>query len=550
MKLRAHISISSLTHKLKDRHRTWSQVCWLSASDFNLWVVGFLGVAALIFSISKGKMGNFSSLPWLSEKKSSLEELQWVPGLQNVGNNCFMNVILQALASCFCFHPFLQKIIVESESSLDEEQVKGLPLTVALADLLRELCTRCGGRTVLNPQKVMCAMHSYIPQFNLSRQQDAAEAFLHLLSSLREEFTACYLPNYGSLADFSAFTNCRILPSRGINVQSEHERWKNHFIGPFDGILGSILTCQTCSFQISLNFEYFHSLPLSPVTNDGTGIVVGCTLEDCLKQFVVADRVENYHCNHCWHTAAVKYLSLREETEGEIGKLKCCTEHDFCDCRRTLHLEALPWSNNYSCTFKQLSIARCPKILCIHIQRVSVNEFGELFKLQGHISFPLMLDLSPYVKTGVEVRNWEETFQRGDAEQQYPRSISPLKHFYMQYDTGMINPIYGLIGDKICSEALVAEQGCSETELAGIYMRSHEKEGNLALRCPTYNLVSLVEHFGGAGSGHYIVYRRMRAESGETHWFSISDCEVYSVSETDVLAAEASLLFYERITES
>lgn len=43
----------------------------------------------------------------------------------------------QALASCFCFHPFLQKIIVESESSLDEEQVKGLPLTVALADLLR-----------------------------------------------------------------------------------------------------------------------------------------------------------------------------------------------------------------------------------------------------------------------------------------------------------------------------------------------------------------------------------------------------------------------------
>lgn len=86
-----------------------------------------------------------------------------------------------------------------------------------------------------------------------------------------------------------------------------------------------------------------------------------------------------------------------------------------------------------------------------------------------------MLDLSPYVKTGVEVRNWEETFQRGDAEQQYPRSISPLKHFYMQYDTGMINPIYGLIGDKICSEALVAEQGCSETELAGIYMRSHEK---------------------------------------------------------------------------
>lgn len=76
-----------------------------------------------------------------------------------------------------------------------------------------------------------------------------------------------------------------------------------------------------------------------------------------------------------------------------------------------------------------------------------------------------------------------------------------------------------------------------------------------------YRLSSVVEHFGRVGSGHYTVYRSVRADSNiedpakhcetpSSHWFCISDSEVHSVSETDVLTAEASLLFYERIIES
>lgn len=76
-----------------------------------------------------------------------------------------------------------------------------------------------------------------------------------------------------------------------------------------------------------------------------------------------------------------------------------------------------------------------------------------------------------------------------------------------------------------------------------------------------YRLVSVVEHFGRACGGHYTVYRSLQSESHEEHpdenckpslmhWFCISDSNVYRVSEEDVLAAEASLLFYERIVES
>lgn len=77
-----------------------------------------------------------------------------------------------------------------------------------------------------------------------------------------------------------------------------------------------------------------------------------------------------------------------------------------------------------------------------------------------------------------------------------------------------------------------------------------------------YRLVSVVEHFGRAGSGHYTIFRSLRHEQPQSpdrniqnsndaplYWFCISDSEVSRVSETDVLAAEASLLFYERIVE-
>lgn len=74
----------------------------------------------------------------------------------------------------------------------------------------------------------------------------------------------------------------------------------------------------------------------------------------------------------------------------------------------------------------------------------------------------------------------------------------------------------------------------------------------------SYQLVSVVEHFGKAGSGHYTVYRSVRVEFSEDvsddylnqtpmRWFCISDSQVHAVSVEGVLSSEASLLFYERI---
>lgn len=137
-----------------------------------------------------------------------------------------------------------------------------------------ELCIARDARAVLSPRRLMHAMTSHIPNFNLTSQQvffslqyannhrqyqcvnlhnsqvqDAEEALSHLLSSLRAELSESYVHDHSSLADAIALPNCRIVTQR-MQGESELERWRQSFLGPFDGILGSFLTCQSCSFQV------------------------------------------------------------------------------------------------------------------------------------------------------------------------------------------------------------------------------------------------------------------------------------------------------------
>ncbi|KAK7318501.1 hypothetical protein RJT34_03203 [Clitoria ternatea] len=514
---------------------------WIGATVGGL--VGFVGV---IFALKDPKTFSFFARDNTSHKPLLL------PGLHNLHNNCFLNVVLQALASCFCFQRFIHGTIRDcGNKDLDEN----MPLALSLSSLLQELSSVSAERVTLSPRNLMLTMSNYIPNFNLTSQQDAAEALLHVLCSLREEFGGCYAPKMSSLADIFASNN-RILAPIQRDCQSEQERWQQLFLGPFDGILSSSLTCQTCSSQISINFEHFVCLPLSPVLSDNSTIRVGCTLADCLKQFIVAEHVENYRCSHCWHKAAIKYLSVMEGNEIELGKLRRCSDQEQCDCQKMYNLEKLPWSNRFSHTLKQLSIARCPRILCIQVKRVHMNVFGEQVKLQGHISFPLILDVFSFMTTRLGLK-----IQEVDYNMKCNRRSTMPKHYNLQSE---IRPLkfgyfFGAAREQIHSDSLIDNGFITPSNREVLHTDTVDVSHNLDSRetC-LYRLVSVVEHFGRAGSGHYTVYRCVRMESSEDvsddyfsqtsmHWFCVSDSQVHAVSEEDVLSSEASMLFYERI---
>jgi ubiquitin carboxyl-terminal hydrolase 30 len=77
-------------------------------------------------------------------------------------------------------------------------------------------------------------------------------------------------------------------------------------------------------------------------------------------------------------------------------------------------------------------------------------------------------------------------------------------------------------------------------------------------RSKLYGLTTVVEHYGVPGVVHYAVYMRVASnlESSDPGqpllglgrtWFYISDGDVLQVLEDDVLGADATLLFYERL---
>ncbi|KAK1683174.1 hypothetical protein QYE76_044022 [Lolium multiflorum] len=492
-------------------------------------------------------------IPWILRKLfSESERVYYTAGLRNLGNNCFLNVILQALASCDHFVSSLDDLL-GSDDVLPEDQSERMPLIFALSSLLEDLTIVRDERIVLNPQSVMHALRFYVSHFNLTRQQDASEAFGHLLTSVRDEFSHCYVPYKSSLADITMF-HSKVYKQREGN-QSECERWKQNIFGPFDGTIGSTLSCRNCSSVLSLDFENFHCLPLSPVPDINGDIISGCSLVDCLKHFTVLEQLDHYRCDHCWHNAAAKYFSLKSEVDEEkVNKLRTCVDYDSCDCKQLFGPDKSTWSVSSKAT-KQLAITRCPKILCIHLLRASVSLSGELVKRQGHISFPLLLDLSPFAGG---------TFSTGQGPG--PSTMNkqiydmPSLHLYQQLNAQMpINmfPTGGNSSSQPRKDEVSNGGGCSLYKgSAGVATSTSSSwSTSFSTRKELYTLSAVVEHYGICGGGHYAAYRRVASNPDANdpvrprgkHWVYISDDHVSQVSEVDVLAAEATLLFYERL---
>lgn len=92
MKNRRDVNMYSLIDKIKhDGHALLSSV-----SQFHV-VAGVLGVSSLIFAVKSHKIGYLPDLFSKFDGNDSSRKLSSIAGLHNLGNNCFLNVILQVI---------------------------------------------------------------------------------------------------------------------------------------------------------------------------------------------------------------------------------------------------------------------------------------------------------------------------------------------------------------------------------------------------------------------------------------------------------------------
>mmetsp|Transcript_8889 Transcript_8889/g.10290 ORF Transcript_8889/g.10290 Transcript_8889/m.10290 type:complete len:793 (+) Transcript_8889:106-2484(+) len=317
---------------------------------------------------------------------------------------------------------------------------------------------------------------------------------------------------------------------------------------PFTGWLGSCLRCQTCQRVRPIRNSPFFDLPLIPTSvhqNTYKHNTSSCTLGQCLSVFVSVEHVADVDCNNCGRLKKMNEIEedlqllkntitsmkkrgkgpeITPETYKELAYQQSQYDtlaefaHDYEeeDDRIQHNEDDVYLKNNVTVVpqrggaLKCLLITRLPAILCLHIQRRYYNNrSGRMEKIQQHVVFPEVLDMSKYCA-------YSEECMRPSRQK------------------------------KVSSHAVC---------WAGNYGNHHGNGSleQLSSNKMLYRLMSVVEHKGNAHSGHYQTYRRLCTERGHTtssnnkfdKWAFLSDEHVAIVNWNQVCQCQAYMLFYE-----
>ena len=198
-------------------------------------------------------------------------------------------------------------------------------------------------------------------------------------------------------------------------------------------------------------------------------------------------------------------------------------------------------------------IRECTQVLCLQLQRARWKSSGSLEKLGGHVSFPLCLDLSPYCCASAQPLLGQlapSASSRKRAAMSKPQHKSSQAPSSQPCNTACEGNNGDLIGPH--SHEQTAKQSCTPGG------RSSQQQPYSSRNC--YNLIAVVVHHGTAASGHYSTYRRldecMHADKSDclTHehsaaciWVCASDEHVRWADVEEVLACQASILFYKKV---
>eukprot|EP00794_Sanderia_malayensis_P014347 gene14347-15843_t len=266
------------------------------------------------------------------------------PGLINLGNTCFINCLLQGLASLSGFCQWMNALKKDDQESMLQNSLQDM-----LEVLTNKAKTECDVFTVSEIVECLQA-HGWIIT---SEQQDTHEFFQILLSTLDEEMAHNIREEeqYKFKTDSSIAEKTSIIgkvaeyfPAKSLEMQS-----------PFKGMLANRMKCTKCNHK-SVRFDPFESVSLRIPQ---LSALTGATLELCLADFAKSEKVDGVECPKC--------TSMADSGIAIKASLK-----------------------------KQLSFSKLPNCLCIHIQRSYFMADGTAYKNDQFVRFTDILDLQPY----------------------------------------------------------------------------------------------------------------------------------------------------------
>ncbi|KAG6619933.1 Ubiquitin-specific protease [Phytophthora cinnamomi] len=414
-----------------------------------------------------------------------------VPGLQNLGNTCFFNAILQALASLPSVHEFLEEI--EQRARVTR---RSIAFTGALRDCLEALAPReehepCG---VVAPRTLNAELTSKLRAFRGNKQQDSQELLQFLFKLVNSEQRRCSVQDRG-LVDLYAGSEIEPATARSISDLRLSQAVDERNWNPLQGLQVNLLQCTRCRRFRPLNNQPFLDVSLSLVTPGDRKVA---RLTDALHLYTEPEVIKGVECSYC---------SVIDELE---VTRKECAEHERKDWIHTLEqlasssvsfdLEQLerPIPRTRGDCHKRLQFSRSPDVFCFHLNRKVFRRTGGAFKLENYVEFPLELDMSVYCQYELD-------------------SVADQK-----LGNGSSRSASGIVRRSVAPPS-----SCSEAS----------KQQYLL-----YDLTAVILHHGNERCGHFTAYRR----ASPSQWFFVSDESVREASVAEVLSSCAYMLFYER----
>jgi ubiquitin C-terminal hydrolase len=203
---------------------------------------------------------------------------------ENLGNSCYLNVVLQVLVHTQPFADYIASRTFEVDGCQpDELDFDSTEVIRGIADVMRTVWAEV--YDIVVPKLMHRVIKQLRPHFANDKQQDAHEAFELMVEKLH----FC----------FNAFTNKKLPETAWVDANSAESLWLSHLerncsiiVDLFHGLMKSTLRCLRCG-HISTKYEVFSTIPL-PISESSR------SLRNCLDEYLSAETLTKaWDCPSC-----------------------------------------------------------------------------------------------------------------------------------------------------------------------------------------------------------------------------------------------------------